>query len=90
MNEDKLRTLLQQAGQAEGLLNSELLNATFDYLEAEYIRGWRIVPAKDTDAREKIWVAVNVLGRVRDHLHKVLTDGKIAKADIDRLTQKQG
>ena len=90
MSEDKLRLALQQAGHAESLLNSELLNATFEYLEAEYIKVWRIVPAKDTDAREKIWVAVNVIGKVRDHLKKVLIDGKIAKADIDRLTQKQG
>lgn len=88
--EDKLQTALQRGGQAEGLLKSELLNLTFDYLEAEYIKAWRIMPAKDTDGREKLWLAVNVIGKVRDHLQTVLNNGKMAKADIDRLTAKQG
>ncbi len=90
MSEDKLGTAIYQAGHADALLKSELLNQTFDYLESEYVKAWRVMPAKDTDGREKLWLAVNVIGKVRDHLQKVLNDGKLAKADIDRLTQKQG
>lgn len=58
----------------------------FTRLEADYIAGWRNKSAGDTDARERLWLAVQVIGVVRDHLIIVANNGKLARAELDRLT----
>ena len=90
MNEDKIAAAISEAAHAEVLLKDEFLWKQFDYLEQEYIKQWKTWPARDTDGRERLWQAVNVCGKVKDHLRKVFDDGKIAKADLERLTSKQG
>jgi predicted metal-dependent hydrolase len=83
MSDDKLETAINRGAQAEALLRNELLQEAFAALDAEYIKAWRVTPARDTIAREKLWQAVNVLGKVRDHLAKVVNDGKLAQAEVN-------
>lgn len=90
MNEDKLHAALSAGARADALLKNDLLNETFDYLAKEYIEHWKISPARDTDARERLWQAVNVIGKVKEHFIKVLNDGKLAQSDLNRLASKQG
>ena len=90
MSEDKIATALAEAARADVLLKDEFLWKQFDHLEQEYISAWRVCPARDTDGREKLWQAVNVCGKVKDHLVKVLSDGKLAKQDLEYLMSKQG
>ncbi len=88
--DDKIQRQINEAAHADGLLRDEFLWAQFDYLESEYIREWKTWPARDTDGRERLWQAVNVVGKVKDHLVKVLNDGKLAKQHIQGLASKQG
>jgi predicted metal-dependent hydrolase len=44
---------------------------------------------RDTDARERLWQAVNILGKVKDHLAKIVRDGKLAQREIDQLAQRR-
>ena len=74
---------INRAAQAEALMCNELLQAAFATLDAEYVRAWRVTPARDAIAREKLWQAVNVLGKVRDHLAKIIANGKIAQAELN-------
>ena len=90
MAEDKLAAAIAEAAHADALLKDEFLWKQFDYLEQEYIKQWKTWPAKDTDGRERLWQAVNVCGKVRDHLTTVLGSGKLAKADLEKMTSKQG
>ncbi len=90
MSDDKTRDAINRAARAEALLNDELLSSAFATIEAEYVKAWKTWPAKDTDGRERLWHAVNVVGKVRDHLATVLTNGKMAKADLERMTSRQG
>ena len=87
---DKIQVAIAEAAHADALLKDEFLWKQFDYLEQQYISAWKVCPARDTDGREKLWQAVNVCGKVKDHLVKVLGDGKLAKQDLERLTSKQG
>jgi hypothetical protein len=82
MNEDKLEAALSRAARAQALIDNELLGEAFDKLDAEYIRAWRGTPARDVMAREKLWQAVNVVGLVRDHLARIIADGKLAQAEL--------
>ena len=44
---------------------------------------------RDTDARERLWQAVNILRKIKDHLGKIVRDGKLAQREIDMLTEKR-
>ena len=85
MIDDKLETAIARGARAKELLGSETLKEVFAQIEADYIEGWRRTSARDTDARERLWLAVQVLGLVKDHLVIIANDGKLARAELDRL-----
>jgi hypothetical protein len=90
MNEDKLQTAINRGQRARELLEDKLLQEAFAKLEADYVAAWRTTRALDKDAREKLWQAVNIVGKVRGHLGKVLADGKLAQVDLKmRLSKPQ-
>jgi hypothetical protein len=87
MTDDKLETAIARGARAKELLESDLMQDIFTRLEADYIAGWRNTCARDTDVRERLWLAVQVIALVKDHLIIVANNGKLAQAELDRLTQ---
>ena len=87
MSEDKLAAAVTRGARAKALLEDELLQEAFAALESDYVAAWKRSPARDTDARERLWQAVNVLGKVRDHVARIAADGKLAQRELDDLTQ---
>jgi hypothetical protein len=87
MTEDKLQTAISRGARAEALLGNELLQEAFIRLEQDYIEAWKISPARDTDGRERLWQAVNVVAKVRDHIVKVVNDGKLAQRHLNDLVR---
>ncbi len=84
----KLHRDAQRAVQAQALLNDDMLKEVFAALESDYIRAWRATPARDQEAREYYWMAINVLGKVRDHLTYTVSGGKVAQKELDDLANK--
>jgi len=87
--EIKLSADTARQARAEALLDNELLQEAFARLDERYIEEWRVSQFRDTDARERLWQAVNVLHKVKDHLTKIVRDGKLAQREIDQLAQKR-
>ncbi len=87
MAEDKLNRDIVRGARAAELLTSELLQECFATLERDYIEAWKIAAARDTDGRERLWQAVNIVGKVRGHLVKVANDGKLAQRQLQELTR---
>jgi hypothetical protein len=87
MIDDKLETAVARGARAKELLESELMKEIFTQLEADYIAGWRNSGARDTDARERLWLAVQIIGLVKDHLIIGANNGKLAQAEVDRLAK---
>jgi hypothetical protein len=87
MTDDKLERAIQRGARAKELLESDVMREVFRAIEADYIAGWRATSARDTDARERLWLAVQVLGLVKDHLVIVANNGKLAQAEVDRLAK---
>ncbi len=85
MDEIKLGIVQGRGARAEELLRSDIFNETFAALEAEYIAAWRIVAVKDTQARERLWQAVNILGKVKDHLVTLAQNGRMATKDLAEI-----
>jgi hypothetical protein len=85
MTDDKLETAISRGARAKALLDSDVLKEVFCRIESDYIEGWRRTSARDTDARERLWLAVQVVAIVKDHLVIIANDGKLAQAELDRI-----
>ncbi len=82
---DKLNAAINRRAQAETLLRNDLLQSAFKNLEADYLKAWGATTTTETEAREVLWRAVQILGDVQKQLHTMIADGKIAQAEINRL-----
>jgi hypothetical protein len=76
---------MARGAQAEALLANELLVEAFNTLDAEYNAAWRNSGARDTEGRERLWQAIQILSKVQLHLKFVIEDGKIAKRQLEEI-----
>ena len=56
-------------------------------LEQNYISAWRATTIEDVAGREKLFLAINIAGKVRDHLTATIANGKLAQAELKELAQ---
>jgi hypothetical protein len=82
-----LQRAVNRAQQARDLLESELLKESFKGLEDAYTAAWRATTIEDVTGREKLFLAVNVIGKVRDHLSGIVSNGSVAEAEIKDLRE---
>ncbi len=87
MSDDKLHDAITRGGRAKQLLGDELLAEAFKTLEDAYIAAWRATKPDATADREKLFIAVNMVGKVRDHLTSVASNGSIAQAELNKLIE---
>jgi hypothetical protein len=86
-DESKLHSAAAKALRSQELLDNELLTEAFKGLEDSYTAAWRATTIDDVNGREKLFLAINVVGKVRDHLSAVVTNGKLAQAELKELAQ---
>jgi hypothetical protein len=86
-DETKLNHAAARAIRAQELLDNELLTEAFALLEDNYTAAWRATTIDDVGAREKLFLAINIVGKVRDHLTAIVTNGKLAQAELKELAQ---
>jgi hypothetical protein len=84
-DESKLDQAVARALRAQELLDDDLLSEAFTGLENGYTAAWRSTTIDDVGAREKLFLAINIVGKVRDHLTAILTNGKLAQAELREL-----
>jgi predicted metal-dependent hydrolase len=89
MSEEQLNADLARSARAQALLSNDLLQEAFVRLEERYLEEWRVTQFRDTDARERLWQAINILRKVKDHLAQVVAAGGLAQREIDQLAQKR-
>ena len=86
-DEDDLSRIAAKGLRAQQLLENELLQGAFRSLEESYSAAWRNTTIEEIGAREKLFLAINIVGKVRDNLTTVLTNGKLAASDLKRLVE---
>jgi hypothetical protein len=86
-DESKLEQAATKAVRAQHLLDNELLAEAFKGLEDSYTAAWRATTIDDAGAREKLFLAINIVGKVRDHLTAIVTNGRLAQAELKELAQ---
>lgn len=87
LNEGRLHDDVRRAEQAKHLLEDELLNAAFKRLEEDYTSALFMTNINDQSGREKLFLAVNVLRKVRDHLTAVVSGGTLANHHLRELAE---
>jgi hypothetical protein len=85
VDEIELQKAVNRAQKAASLLDNDLLNEAFKTLEQSYIDFWRMTKPEDSLGREKAFIAINIVGKVKDHLQKVVDNGRLAQADLNKL-----
>jgi hypothetical protein len=88
-DEIALNRAAERGARAQRLLEDELLAEAFATLDGEYTKAWRATAARDTDARERLWQAVQIVAKVRDHLTSVVNGGKLARRELDDLAGRR-
>jgi hypothetical protein len=86
-DESKLHEISSKAVRAQSLLDNELVAEAFKGLEDNYAAAWRATTIDDVGTREKLFLAINIVGKVRDHLTSIVTNGKLAQVELKELAQ---
>ena len=87
--EIKLNADLARRAGAEALLQNDILQEAFARLEERYVEEWRVSQFRDTDARERLWQAVQIVAKGRDHLTSAVNGGKLAQRELDDLAGRR-
>jgi len=88
-DENKLIRDTGRALRARQLLENELLTEAFKTLEDAYIAAWRSTNVEDQLGREKLFLAINVVGKVKQHLATAIHDGRLAEVELVELAKKR-
>ena len=84
---DKLETQIRQAKRAEVLLNDPLLKQAFEDLLETYRQEIFNTNFADDDKRRSLWMAYNMLDKIRGHLQTIMESGKLAQKDLELLNK---
>lgn len=86
-DEFKLQRDASRGVRAKSLLENEMLKEAFETLEQNYIKAWRNTSIEDAPAREKLFLAINIVGKVQQHLLSAINDGKLAETELREITE---
>ena len=64
---------------AQALVNDELLTEAFETLRTELMNRWENSASNENEARESIWLGLQLLSRIRLHLHSIIETGEMRK-----------
>ncbi len=82
---DKLGEDIARANRAAALLSDDLLKGAFSTLRTEYLKAWESSRYNDTDGRERLWQAVQIVGKVQAQLTSYVNDGRLAQAELNQI-----
>jgi hypothetical protein len=86
-DEDSLSQAAGKGVRARQLLENDLLAEAFKGLEESYTAAWRSTTIDDVAAREKLFLAISIVGKVRDHLTAIVTNGRLAETELRQLAE---
>jgi len=84
---DKLETQIRQGKKAQVLLNDPLLKQAFEDLLETYKNEIFNTNFADDDKRRSLWMAYNMLDKIKGHLQSIMESGKLAQQDLELLNK---
>jgi CTP:phosphocholine cytidylyltransferase-like protein len=85
---DKIQKQIQQGQRAKQILDDPLLKEAFEYLTEQYKSEIFNTSYNDHDQRQVLWMAYNMLDKIKGHLVSVMETGKLASSELENLTRQ--
>ena len=79
---------IHRGNQARILLDEPLLKEAFEYLNDSYRSEIFKTSYSDHEQRQVLWMAYNMLDKIKGHLVSVMETGKLAAAELDNLKRQ--
>ena len=79
----RLQKELAQSNKVKEFLENDLLKNAFIKLKTLYTESLFNTGATETEAREKLWLAYNVVSKVEQNLLEILDTGKLASKQLE-------
>ena len=81
---------ISRSNEAKQILESKLFQESIETLKKIYSEALlEKTGAKESDTREKLWIAYNVVGKVEQHLQTVIETGKLATKQLEDFRKQQ-
>ena len=85
---DKLETQLRRGKRAQALLDDPLLKQAFEDLLETYKEQIFNTNFADDEKRRSLWMAYNMLDKIKGHLQTVMEGGRLAQKDLELLNKR--
>jgi hypothetical protein len=76
-------TQIYDANRCAEVLDNEAFIAVFNDIEQEVTEQWKNSPARDEEGRQKLWVYLTVLRKVKAQLTQTFENGKMAAIELE-------
>ena len=76
---------ISRAARAKALAEDDILKEAFTAFEDELMALWRGTKMDAVAERERVWIMLKAIGRIRQHLQTVISDGKVSAAILEDL-----
>lgn len=73
---------LARGARAKEILENEIYIETFDIVESELLTAWKNSPVRDVEGREKLFLMLGLLTKLKLALQSTMDTGKIAQAEL--------
>ena len=81
---------INRSNEAKQILDSKLFQESIETLKKIYSEALlEKTGAKESDTREKLWIAYNVVGKVEQHLQTVIETGELATKQLEDFRKQQ-
>jgi hypothetical protein len=78
----ELSQRIYQGDRAREVLENEAFVQAFADIEQELTDTWKTSPARDESGREKIWLMLSLLGKLKSTFQTSLETGTLAKLEL--------
>ena len=86
---DKTEAAIARGHRADALLADPVLVAAFDGYRAALLQLWQETKAQEKDGRETIWLAINLVDKVKAGLLEMAANGRLSQRHLDMLAGRK-
>jgi hypothetical protein len=80
---------MNRAEQAQRILSDPLVVEAFATLERDCVEEWRRAPARDVEGRERLWLMLKLVEKLRQHFAGLVETGQLASRRIAELEKER-
>jgi hypothetical protein len=81
---------INRSNQAKQILENKIFIEAIESLKKLYSEALlEKTGANESETREKLWIAYNVVGKVEQHLHTIVETGKLASKQLEDFRKQQ-